>query len=76
MVVWITLLPTFIKRLDTKKWRITLNLIAYAWLLIVALSRVYMGAHFPSDVLTGAAIALGSFGLFKRCLLCTYSLSL
>lgn len=41
-----------------KKWYITVP--AYAWGLGVAYSRMYLGQHYPSDVLMGAATGIGS----------------
>ncbi len=34
-----------------------LGLLAAAWLTIVEFSRIYMGAHYPSDLMAGAALA-------------------
>ena len=39
-----------------------LAIIAALWVLLVAISRVYLGAHYPSDVL--ASLALGIILLF------------
>lgn len=41
-----------------KKWYITVP--AYLWSTGVAYSRMYLGQHYPSDVLMGAATGIGS----------------
>jgi membrane-associated phospholipid phosphatase len=41
-----------------KKWYITAP--AYIWATTVGYSRIYLGVHYPSDVLAGAAIGIGS----------------
>lgn len=44
--------------LEYRKWYITIP--AYVWASNVAYSRVYLGVHYPSDVLAGAAIGIAS----------------
>jgi membrane-associated phospholipid phosphatase len=41
-----------------KKWYVTVP--AYAWASSVAYSRMYLGKHYPSDVLAGAAVGIGT----------------
>lgn len=44
--------------LTTKKWYIAVP--AYAWATSVAYSRMYLGQHYPSDVIAGAVVGAGS----------------
>lgn len=46
--------------LNTRKWYVTVPV--YAWATSVAYSRLYLGQHYPSDVLAGAVIgAAGAY---------------
>lgn len=44
--------------IECKKWYITVP--AYLWATGVGYSRLYMGEHYPTDILAGAAIGAGS----------------
>lgn len=44
--------------LEYKKWYITVP--AYAWAAGVGYSRMYLGQHYPSDVIAGAVVGTGS----------------
>lgn len=65
-ILWITLLPTFLPRLRTKKAFAVLNCVAFGWMILSMLSRVIMGAHFATDVTMGASITVCCFYLLKR----------
>jgi membrane-associated phospholipid phosphatase len=44
--------------LENKKWYVGVP--AFTWASLVAYSRVDLGVHYPSDVLAGAALGVGS----------------
>ncbi len=44
--------------LQNKKWYVVLPV--FAWASSVGYSRLYLGEHYPTDVLAGAAIGVGS----------------
>jgi len=48
-----------LQRVHSRGWRAATVLLAIAMVLLVCFSRVYLGAHYASDVLAG--IAVGSF---------------
>ncbi|GMO68130.1 MAG: hypothetical protein Ta2A_16260 [Treponemataceae bacterium] len=65
LVIWLTLLPTFLPRLNTKCAKIALNAAVWAWILCVMLSRIIAGAHFATDTIAGCGITLLCFCLSR-----------
>ncbi len=56
VIIWITLIPSFIPKL--KGSSVLLKIVAFAWILMVMVSRIIVGAHFASDVTLGASISI------------------
>lgn len=40
------------------RWRIVAYAISFGWVIAIAVSRIYLGAHWPSDVLAGISFGL------------------
>ncbi|MDU5111842.1 MAG: phosphatase PAP2 family protein [Clostridium sp.] len=64
IMIWLTLIPTFIPKLKSKQ--VLINTCVIIWIILVAASRVVVGAHFASDVTMGATITLVIFSLLKK----------
>jgi membrane-associated phospholipid phosphatase len=64
LILFITLLPSFIPAWEKHKAK--LKFVAYGWVILVALSRIVMGAHFLSDVTVGFLVTLLVFLLFSK----------
>ncbi len=48
----------------------------FPWALIIAYSRIYLGVHYPGDVLGGAILGIGiGIGIFKLLIFSEYRLS-
>lgn len=63
IILWISLLPSFVKKLKGKEN--LLMAIAWVWIILVAFSRIIMGAHFATDVIMGATITYTCFTLLR-----------
>lgn len=64
IMIWITLIPTFVPKLKSKQLWITL--FAIVWIVLVTSSRIVVGAHFASDVTMGVTVSLLIFTLLKK----------
>lgn len=64
LILFITLLPSFIPAWEKHKTK--LKFVAYGWVILVALSRIVMGAHFISDVAVGFIVTLLVYLFFSK----------
>lgn len=65
-VILLTLLPPMIPALAGKEK--VLHTIVYVWCAVVGISRVFMGAHFASDVTVGVLLSLAIFEVLRALL--------
>lgn len=67
LVIWIimVLLP---KVMENRSHRIWIDVVLILWLIIVMISRVYLLAHYPSDVCASVSFALLWVGVVELCL--------
>ena len=55
-----------LQRVRSPAWRVAALAGAVAMVLLVAFSRVYLGAHYLSDVLAGIAVGAACVAAFPR----------
>ena len=69
MAVYATLAFLLIRALDRGGLRVAVGLAGGAVVLAIGLSRIFLGVHYPTDVLagwlTGGVLVLGSWGLVR-----------
>ena len=51
-------LAFFVARIKNKPLRITLETLGYVWIVIIALTRIYLHVHYPTDTI-GAGLLVG-----------------
>jgi undecaprenyl-diphosphatase len=71
--LYLTMAILMVRYLPTTKARVLLLGLAISVILLVCVSRVYLGVHYPSDVASGASLGVawvlllaGSFSVFER----------
>ena len=64
LILFITLIPGFFPAWE--KHKASLKGFAFGWVMIVAASRIVMGAHFLSDVTFGFLVTFLIFLLFSK----------
>jgi len=52
------LLPDFLQKTNTKKWKVTFYSVAIIYTLAVSISRIVAGAHFFTDVFIGGMVTI------------------
>jgi membrane-associated phospholipid phosphatase len=62
-VILLTLLPPIIPALKDREK--ALHIFVYIWCAVVGISRVFMGAHFASDVTVGILLSLAIFEVLR-----------
>lgn len=65
-VILLMLLSPLIPALAGKEK--TLHTVVYVWCAVVGISRVFMGAHFASDVTVGILLSLAIFEVLRTIL--------
>ncbi|WP_297819489.1 phosphatase PAP2 family protein [uncultured Lactobacillus sp.] len=67
IVIWLmlVLIPKLVKN---RTYRIWLDVVLIVWLIVVMYSRVYVLAHYPSDVCASVTLALTWVGIVEICL--------
>lgn len=67
LVIWLmmVLLPKIIDKQTTLVW---IDALLIIWLIIVMYSRIYVFAHYPTDVFASVSLALTWVGIVQLCL--------
>lgn len=64
LIVWITYLPYLYRKLRNSM--VVMKVVSVVFVLVVALSRIVLGAHFATDVLWGGALSFTLFLIISR----------
>ncbi|MGT2933210.1 phosphatase PAP2 family protein [Streptococcus catagoni] len=64
MIIYGTLLIVLRDRIKNKFWKILCQIGIVVLIFLIGLSRIYLGVHFPSDVLAGFILGFGILNFF------------
>lgn len=64
MMIYGALLIIFLGRVTNKKWRYLLVSFMIGLILLIGISRIYLGVHYPTDVIGGFVCGFGFLNLF------------
>lgn len=63
-MIYGALLIIFLGRVTNKKWRYLLVSFMTGLILLIGISRIYLGVHYPTDVIGGFVCGFGFLNLF------------
>lgn len=64
MMIYGALLIIFLGRIKSQQWKYLISFVMIAIIILIGLSRIYLGVHYPTDVLGGFICGFGFLNLF------------